>query len=195
MAKFENLGYCPNNAFGYSRRSFDGAAVQATETILGRRPVYMVYDQKDIFWSEENRDSIVDALYGGEGILGVQVSTYLEIIYPEPLEDKGEARKIIIHDVLNPKQMDEDILHFDDAGEEWEFAVRGGVDRKLKPTLKVEKGSTKKLFWDDRYLVCIQDMGGKNDIHIFLLRTQPASSGVYVDIGTLPVPDIEDDID
>ncbi len=166
MAKFESLGHCPNNAFATYRS--ESPVVKAINTILGRRPVYMVYDRKDIFWSEKKRDSIVDALFGGDGILGIQVATYLELIMPEPLERDNEVRPIIIHDVLNTAHIDEDIISFDN-GREWEFTSKGGVDRRLKPSSKGTKESTLKLFFDTRYLVCVQDFGAPRPVHIYLL--------------------------
>ena len=167
MAKYEQLGYCPNNKFMTYRS--ESPVIKMVKTILGRRPNYLVYDKRDVFWSDDKRDSIVDALYGGDGILGIRVATYLELILPEPLEDQdGEGRMIILHDVINPKQIDEDILCFD-GGREWEFPVNGGVDRRLKPSSKGTKEGTLKLFFDTRYLVCVQDFGAPRPVHIYLL--------------------------
>ena len=166
MAKYEQLGYCPNNTFMTYRDK--NPVVKVIETILGRRPYYMVYDKRDVFWKGDKRDSIVDALYGGNGILGIQVATYLELIMPEPLERDDEVRPIIVHDVINPAQIDGDILCFD-GGREWEFPVNGGVDRRRKPSSKGTKESTLKLFFDTRYLVVVQDFGAPRPVHIYLL--------------------------
>lgn len=196
MAKYERLGYCPNNAFMTFDFGGTSTVARSTQSILGARPVYMVYDEKDHFWDPTARDTIVDALYGGDGVLGIQVATYLELILPEPLEDQdGEGRMIILHDVINPKQIDEGILGFGFEGTikipEWMFSTNGGVSRKRKPTAKADKESTKKIYFDDRYLVCIQDFGGRKPVHIFLLRTLPASSKEYMDIGNRTLPDVQ----
>lgn len=178
MAKYEQLGYCPHNSF--MRFTKKSRAQKTVEGLLGKRSVYMVYDKVDHYWEPSDKDSIVNALYGGSAILGIQVATYLDTVAPEPLE---ENLMIVVHDIINPLQADENLRCLETK---WFFDDISST-KSTKRTMKCEEGTRKKVFWDERYMVLIEDTPESPEmgVHIYLLRTLPAYTGVYLNSETV----------
>ena len=96
MAMFEEIGYCPNNAFGmYSKEKNPNWG--RTMEVLGDRRGYMVYTPGGC-WKEESY--IVDCILGGKETLGIEIATVLSVLIPECRYPRV-GKKILLTDLVN----------------------------------------------------------------------------------------------
>ena len=147
MAKYENLGFCPHNSF-VNAELFPNK--QTVLGVLGNRIADMYYPEDDKAWSEDV--SIVSAMLGGDGTLGVQLACFLR--FCSPISNLEIGKPIRIHDVLNPKHISKDLYCEDPAHcQGWSFFVDGKAIKDSPVTWK--EGLF--LFEDDSYLVAAKD--------------------------------------
>ena len=159
MARFENLGYCPNNAF-CNYREYNLPGNPLAMKILGGRAADMYYPENDKALA--NDVSIVSAMLGGDGSLGVQLACYLRHVSPSVSLE--EFRPIRIHDVINPKHICADLYCNDPSTcSDWCFPVNGLIHKDDKKTWR----DGMFLFEDDDYLVAAKDNEDGIDIWIF----------------------------
>ena len=104
MAKYENLGYCPNNSFFQFK---DNSIIDEAEnvnaeralTILGPRTAFMVYDKGDCTYN--GYPYVVDAICGATGTMGIEIATAIKVLDPIcEYPDKG--LKLSCYDMINP---------------------------------------------------------------------------------------------
>lgn len=168
MNMFRREGFCPTSSF-FGKEVFAHPEHERIRTILGDRIYYMVYDNQSRRFCFTT--SITDAFFGdANSLLGIQTANYLQAITPE-CSFPGSGRKILIRDVLNPEQIDKDI-RFDflttpdifNRSVVWEFENKGNI--------KCIKGN-RRIFYDDRYLIVIQNNQGENaPVEIYLFKFQ-----------------------
>ena len=144
-------GVRPDRAFLYYRNSKKASpVVNDIMKILGDRPAYMVYDKEHFAWGYKV-PSIVEALLGGTGELGLEVAEYLKEIIPE-CRYGFVGRDIIIHDVINPFVIDDELFAYGkDLDVIWLFGKSGIND----PCVGVSSRDDKAIFSDDRFLVVV----------------------------------------
>lgn len=181
MAMYENEGSCPSNAFLWYLCEIpedERELREAINKVLGSRTGYMVYDRRDMAWGR-SWPSIVKVLYGEKKtkkldgldsslLLAWDVAQHLKRIIPICRYGE-EGKKILIHDVLSPQQISDDICYIGGDGffiPKWGFSRNGYCSTNEPLTTKGNKA----LFSDDRYLVVIVD---KEDlVEIYILETR-----------------------
>lgn len=99
MAKYENLGYCPHNAF--FQVGLNGACPEKwpeTEKVLGDRTAFMVYMDNSYHHGKEH-SYVVNALAYTDSDLGLDVAKTLSEMIPEcKYPDVG--RPIVCKDLM-----------------------------------------------------------------------------------------------
>ena len=149
MARFENLGYCPNNSFA-NYREYNLPGNPLAMEIMGRRTADMYYPSDDKAWT--NDVSIVSAMLGGDGSLGVQLACFFR--FASPIVDDETFKPIRIHDVLNPKHICPDLFCGEPGeGAQWSFPVNGIIMKDNPVTYR----DGMFLFEDEDYLVAVKD--------------------------------------
>ena len=167
MAAYENEGYCPSNSFGMYYPDQRNPLADDILKIAGSRIGYMVYEKRACAWNRE-WSSIVDAMLGGTGILGMEIACYLRALAPVCKYGESEL-KILISDQVSPGAISDDIAHVEENGKyKWGFFVNGlcGCDNM------VTYCDDKTIFYDDRYLVVINssDAVAHQTIYIDILK-------------------------
>ena len=153
MANKLKEGVRPDRAFLYYRNSKKASPiVDDIMRVLGDRPAYMIYDKEDFAWGYKV-PSIVEVLLGGTGELGLEVAYYLKKIIPE-CRYGFVGRDIIIHDVVNPFKIDEELFAYgSDPDVIWLFGKNGIDDLCTGVSLRDDKA----VFSDSRFLVVVYD--------------------------------------
>lgn len=159
MARYENLGYCPHNSFA-NYRDYNLPGNPLAMQIMGHRTADMYYPKDDKAWS--NDVSIVSAMLGGDGTLGVQLACFLR--FAMPISSLEEGRPIRIHDVINPQHICADLFCNDvENCSDWCFPVNGIIKKDDKHTWR----DGMFLFEDEDYLVAAKNNEDGIDIWIF----------------------------
>lgn len=147
MAKYEELGYCPNNAFGWCEHKTD-AGKRALE-ILEDRIGYMVYETDSVSYS--TGAYVVSAIAESTGSLGIEIASHLRCLIPECNYLENIGKKISCVDVINPNQLMGEIVY---NNEDW---------------INLDPHSGISLLQDERFLVTIKDEEEAVKIYIFKL--------------------------
>lgn len=145
MAKYEELGYCPNNEFGFCKTTENGK--RALE-ILGDRIGYMVYENDSVSYTGAY---VVLAIAESSGSLGIEIAAHLRCLIPECYYSEDIGKKISCVDVINPALLLGNIVFND---KEWE-----NIDPK----------SGIILLQDERFLVTIQDQEDAVKVYLYKL--------------------------
>ena len=170
MARYEKLGFCPHNSFADADLFPNKAMILG---VLGNRTADMYYPEDDKAWSDDV--SIVSAMLGGDGTLGMQLACFLR--FCSPISNLEIGKPIRIHDVLNPKHISKDLYCEDpEHCQGWSFFVDGKAIKDSPVTWK--EGLF--LFEDDSYLVAAKD-DLANDPHVDIWIFQKPI--------TMPLPD------
>ena len=129
----------------------------------------MVYAKNGFAWGNKI-PSVVDALLNGDdGILGIKISTYLSSLIPECIYNKV-GKMILIEDFINPFQMVDD-LHYDYNGDEnHKFSFYGDEGYALFDSPIMVKNGVR-LFYDDRYLIAIEN--GEETVTMKIFKLPP----------------------
>ena len=144
-------------------------------TIIGDRVHYMRYSLKDFAW-REGYPSVVEALLGGDGALGLKAIRHLVKIMPRTSLSTGFDKEIVIHDVLSPYQIADDIVYYGNSlsascPERWAFCGRGGFVFSKSP---ITTKDNRAIFSDERFLIVVAD---KEDIvEMWILATPPSEA-------------------
>ena len=144
MAKYEELGYCPDNEFGFCKTTENGK--RALE-ILGDRRGYMVYETNSVSYK---RSYIVSAIAESSGSLGIEIAAHLRCLIPECNYIDNIGKKISCVDVINPALLLGDVI----CNNKWE---------NIDPHAGIS------LLQDERFLVTIKDEEEAVKIYIFKL--------------------------
>ena len=144
MAKYEELGYCPDNEFGFCKTTENGK--RALE-ILGDRRGYMVYETNSVSYK---RSYIVSAIAESSGSLGIEIAAHLRCLIPECNYIDNIGKKISCVDVINPALLLGDVI----CNNKWE---------NIDPNAGIS------LLQDERFLVTIKDEEEAVKIYIFKL--------------------------
>lgn len=166
MAYFENEGFCPScSSFtdypADKRNQFIGAII----SILNRRQILMVYELGRKSWFCQY-PSIVDAMLGGDGVLGIQLATMLQNATPDfQFHANKGIRKIRLVDCLCPADLGKDV-YYDQYGRDcnWSFYVDG----KVVFDEPVHRVGNRTIIHDDRYAIVVCDIPD-GDIEVRLL--------------------------
>lgn len=155
MAMYEQLGFCPSNAFFMKEISQEKLSKNWKEVkeILGDRVHYMVYKTGEPV--HEDASNIVDALMNAESEsrLGIEVATTLRDMIPNCTY--GEiGRRIECTDIEYPAEIPWKLVHEND---QWRIVGLRTNDSKVM-----------KLIEDGRYIVGIADTA--DEVHIYLYR-------------------------
>lgn len=157
MAMYEDRGYCPSDAFWRQMATRVETLSPHCEKImelLGDRIGYMVYSNDgNVPWGE---CYIVDALLGGDGILGIQIAAALKQLIPTCIY-ATKGCPIVCTDILNPNQL------LSKAREENGRWTCIGTDRK---TCSGQEAAS--LYEDERYYVVVQE--GEEEVRIYLYK-------------------------
>ena len=175
MAAYENEGFCPCNDFiqFFIDEGLEMTPVRLkTLDILGKRDAYMVYEDNKYAWRVSGVCSIVEAMLGGDGLLGMEIACLLRGLTPDfsermPVEKRP---KFLIADHLNPHDICGGLCWSSDA-KCWHFLVNG-VANPNDPVFHLD-GKT--ILYDDRYLVVVDEFDARSE--------QPI---VYVDLFKIP---------
>lgn len=152
MAMYEQLGYCPSNAFflyEVQRKEDVSEFWKETQKLLGDRIHYMVYMTGKTV--HEDLCNVVDALMFAKGNLGLTVAMFLKDMIPKCTYAET-GRRIECTDIEHPTQIPWRMFR---DGDKWK--VVGS-----------EPNSTMKLVEDDRYLVGIENTN--DEVKLYLYR-------------------------
>ena len=165
MARYENLGYCPHNSF-CNYRDYNLPGNPLAMQIMDGRTAEMYYPPNDKALT--NDISIVSAMLGGDGSLGVQIACFCKFNMPTRDFKEGDTLKPIrIHDVLNPRIIHPDLYCEDMATcSGWSFSVDGLV-HKDSPVTYLDGLF---LLEDEDYLVAIKDNKEEIGIDIWIFQ-------------------------
>ncbi len=171
MAFFEEEGFCPScSSFGdYPAEKKNGATRTIIDILNGRQSL-MVYAPECKSWFDEY-PSIVDAMFGGDGILGIQLATIIARAVPGfNLQNRTGIRKIRLIDCLNPTDLDPEVFYDPTRGddENWQFFVDGRASFQ-NPIRETE---SRIIVYDSRYAIVMVDVAN-HDLVIRLLRIPP----------------------
>lgn len=147
MAKYEKLGYCPENAFGWCEHKTD-AGERALE-ILEDRIGYMVYETDSV--SYNTLAYVVSAIAESTGSLGIEIASHLRCLIPECNYLENIGKKISCVDVINPALLLGDVVY---NNNKWKnIDPRSGIC----------------LLQDERFLVTIQDQEDAVKVYLYKL--------------------------
>ncbi len=145
MAKYEKLGYCPNNEFGFCKTTENGK--RALE-ILGDRIGYMVYETNSVSYK---KSYIVSAIAESTGSLGIEIASHLRCLIPECNYLENIGKKISCVDVINPALLLGDVVY---NNNKWK---------------NIDPHSGICLLQDERFLVTIQDQEDAVKVYLYKL--------------------------
>lgn len=104
MAMYEELGYCPSNAFlQYSIHYLVPANGRCSMELLGDRIGYMVYLKHRVRY--EGWPNVVVLFEGDDTLLPIEVATTLAEFIPVCQYGKS-GKKIEVEDIINPLQIE-----------------------------------------------------------------------------------------
>ena len=171
MAYYENEGFCP------SCSSFDGYPAEQRNNfvntifgILNGRQGLMVYAPNRKSWFDEH-PSIVDAMLGGDGTLGIQIATILACTIPSfGIKSPDIPRKILIVDCLCPTDLGADVFYDPTRGDEqnWSFFVDG----KASFDNPVRQIGERIIIHDSRYAVVLDAITDGVEIRLLRIPTR-----------------------
>ena len=163
MAAYENEGFCPRNEFHnfYFDEGVEPTPIkQKILEILGKRIPYMVYAENKYAWRAKGPCSIVDAMLGGDGFLGMELACLLKTLTPV-VTDKMPIEKwpkFLIADHLNPHDICKDLCPSSED-KRWSFFVNDMAIRNDPVTYL----NGKHILYDDRYLVVVDETEARNE--------------------------------
>ena len=174
MAYFENEGFCPScSSFDYYPTEQRNNFVNTIFGILNGRQGLMVYAPNRKSWFDEH-PSIVDAMLGGDGSLGIQIATILACAIPGfklNAPNKDTIRKISLIDCLCPTDLGEDVFYDPSRGsaQNWQFFVDG----RASLDNPVHQIGNRTIIHDTRYAVVLDDAkDGAFEIRLLRIPTR-----------------------
>ncbi len=161
MAMYEREGFCPTNSFlhyAISKTEDEAESIKKRMDILGDRTGYMVYDSNHVAYGTK-WPSVVELLLSND--MGEDVAKLLVMLVPE-CKYAEIGKKICIKDVINPLQIPD---LFQLTSRSWSLLGQNGTVNINNP---VRRKDEKFLFFDDEYVVVIED--GKEAIVMWVFR-------------------------
>ena len=150
MAMYEDLGFCPNNSFGFEYPEHETGALWArTKELIGDRFGYMVYGKDEMAWGRDVC-SIVDVLKYSTSTIGLEIACAIVAAIPT-CRYAEYGKKILIRDIITPNQAPAKI----------------GTERDGELIPFADQDPKVRIFQDERYFVEMTEVNDEVCLYIF----------------------------